>query len=209
MITIDLSGQIAIVTGGSGDLGRVMCRTLAAAGADVAVHYHSSESKAQDVADEITALGRRAITVRADVTDYASVLAMRDRVEAELGTANLIVNNAVVQYGWKSILDQDLADFDSQYESCVLHTVHMVKAFLPALIERGTGGRVIITNTECAMRCAANEGAYAAGKRGLDGIVRVLAKEVGPHGITVNQVAPGWMESDRVRANPDKSGSEG
>jgi 3-oxoacyl-[acyl-carrier protein] reductase len=80
-----------------------------------------------------------------------------------------------------------------------MHNVHMVKAFVPAMVARGWG-RVIAINTECAMQNAPTQSAYVSGKRGMDGVLRVLAKEVGPHGITVNQVAPGWTVSDRDRA---------
>lgn len=95
---IDLSSKIALVTGASGELGRVMARTLAKCGADVAVHYLKSADKAAAVCDEIKALGRRAIAVQADVTDEKSVFRMRDEVTAKLGKPLIIVNNAVIQY---------------------------------------------------------------------------------------------------------------
>ena len=81
---IDLSGKVALVTGGSGELGRVMARTLASCGADVAVHYHRSEDQARRVQDDIVAMGRRAATVQADITQRDDVFAMRDRVQSLL-----------------------------------------------------------------------------------------------------------------------------
>ena len=194
-MNIDLTGRLAVVTGGSGQLGRVMCRTLAACGADVAVHYHRNAAQAAALVTELHALGVRAHAVQADVTDEASVTAMRAEVHAALGAPDIIVNNAVIQYAWTTVLEQPLADFDSQYRSTVLHSVLMARAFVPAMTRRGWG-RVIAINTECAMQVAPTQAAYAAGKRGLDGVMRVLAKEIGPHGITVNQVAPGWMLSE-------------
>jgi 3-oxoacyl-[acyl-carrier protein] reductase len=113
---------------------------------------------------------------------------------------HIVVNNAVIQYPWKSILDQPPEDFESQFASCTMHNVHMAQAFLPAMMERGWG-RFIGINTECAMLCNPNSGAYASAKRGMDGIYRTLAKEIGYSGVTVNQVAPGWMISDRDRAS--------
>ena len=86
-------------------------------------------------------------------------------------------------------------DYRSQFESCVLHNVLMAQAFVPAMIAR-KWGRVIAINTECALQCWPSQSAYAAGKRGMDGVLRVLAREVGEHGVTVNQVAPGWMVSE-------------
>lgn len=200
MIAIDLQGKIAVVTGASGDLGRVIARTLAEAGADVAVHYGRSAEQAERTAATIRELGRRAITVPADVTCADDINALRDRVVAELGVPDIVVANAVIQYDWKPVLEQDITDYVSQFESCVLQTVHLVKAFMPAVIERGTGGRLIGINTECTIRTDPGTAAYVAGKRGMDGLYRILVNELGPHGITVNQVAPGWMRSDRIRA---------
>lgn len=198
MLNIDLNGKIALVTGASGELGRVIARTLAECGADVALHYHSGKERAEKVAEQISACGRRALTVQADITDLESVLQMQRTVKQELGTVGLVVANAVIQYEWKSVLEQPLEDFQSQFASCAMQTVHLAKAFLPDMIERRYG-RFVAVNTECAALAEPNNAAYTAGKRALDGVVRCLAKEVGAHNITVNQVAPGWTISERDR----------
>lgn len=199
MMTIDLSGKIALVTGAGGQLGRVMIRTLAGAGADVAIHYHSSRSKAEELKQEVEALGRRAFLVQADITSQAEIERMREEIVGFYGEApHIVVANAVVQYEWKSVLEQSPEDYVSQFESCVMQNVYLAKAFLPAMVER-KGGRLIGINTECSMQNFPGQSAYTAGKRGMDGLYRVLAKEVGEHGITVNQVAPGWTISDRDR----------
>ena len=202
-MNIDLAGRVAVVTGASGELGRTIARTLAAAGADVAVNYLDNVAKASDVAREIQSMGRKALTVRADVTSEADVRSMRDQVTRELGPADVIVNNAVIQYAWTSVMEQSRADYESQFRSCVLHNVFMAQAFVPAMIEKKRG-RVIAINTECAMQNFVNQSAYVSGKRGMDGVLRVLAKEVGGAGITVNQVAPGWMISDRQRGTGEE-----
>ncbi len=186
MIPIDLSGKTVLVTGATGQLGRVMVRTLADAGADVAIHYLYSATKAQELVDDVTAKGARAIAVQADITVKADVEAMRDTVTTALGSPHIIVNNAVIQYDWVNVLDQDEADYESQFRSCVLHNVLMAKTFVPAMIER-RWGRVIAINTECTMQAWPNQSAYISGKAGQDRVLRVLAKEIGGHGITVNQ----------------------
>ena len=201
MIPIDLSKKVAVITGGSGALGRVMVRTLAEAGADIAICYYRDEETAQHLQDEITAKGVRAIAVQADVTNQDAINTMRDVVAEQLGTADIIVNNAVIQYNWTSVLEQSPEDYESQFQSCVLHNVYMAQAFVPAMVEAGWG-RVIGINTECSMQNFANQSAYTSGKRGMDGVLRVLAKEVGEHGVTVNQVAPGWTISEKSAASP-------
>ena len=198
-MNIDLSGKIAVVTGGSGQLGRVMVRTLAGCGADVAIHYRSNREQAEKLLLEVTALGVHGMIVQADITEESSIFAMRDAIAAELGAPHIIVNNAVTQYTpWASVLEQPLSDYESQFRTCVLHNVLMAKAFVPAMIKRGWG-RVIGINTECAMQNFPGQSAYVAGKRGMDGVLRILAKEIGEHQITVNEVAPGWTISERDR----------
>ena len=204
---IDLRGKVAVVTGASGQLGRVMARTLAQCGADVALHYLRNHEQAEAIRAELTGMGVRAMTVQADVTEPQSVMAMRDAVVAQLGDPHIIVNNAVIQYQWTTILEQDYADYESQFRSCVLHNVLMAKAFVPSMIARGSG-RVIGINTECAMENFPTQSAYVAGKRGMDGVLRVLAKEIGEHQITVNQVAPGWTISDIDRERGSEHSAE-
>jgi len=197
-MNIDLTGKLALVTGASGQLGRVMVRTLAGCGADVVIHYHRNREMAEALSAEVAALGRRALAVQADVTDPDSVQGLHQKVQSEMGDPDVLVLNAVIQYDWVPILQQPFEDYQSQFRSCVGHAVLMVQHFVPAMMERGYG-RVIAINTECAMQCHPSQSAYIAGKRGLDGIMRVLAREVGPQGITVNQVAPGDTISDNDR----------
>jgi len=196
---IDLSNRLAVITGASGELGRVMSRTLAACGADVALVYHRNAAGAEALAAEIAATGRRAKAFSADVTDAASVISLRDAVQVWHRAPDIVVANAVIQYLWRPVLEQSLADYESQFRGCVLHAVNLAQAFVPAMIPR-RWGRVIAINTECAMQNGPTQSAYVAGKRGMDGVMRVLAKEIGEHQLTVNQVAPGWTVSDKDRA---------
>lgn len=206
-LQIDLSGRVAVVTGATGQLGRTMARTLARCGAAVAVHYHKNESKAQELVRELEDEGCRALPVQADVSVADDVLRMRDTVTAAFGAADIIVNNAVSQYQWTTVLEQSAADYESQFRSCVLHNVLMAQAFVPAMIEKGKG-RVVAISTECAMQNFPSQSAYVSGKRGMDGVLRVLAKEIGSHQITVNQVAPGWTISDNDRERGSEKNEE-
>jgi 3-oxoacyl-[acyl-carrier protein] reductase len=203
-LTLDLSGHTALVTGATGDLGRVIVQTLACCGADVAIHYHSNAAKAHELKTQVEALGRRAICVAGDVTQGEDVRQMRAAIERTLAAPSIVISNAVIQYEWRSVLEQSVADYESQFRSCVLQAVHLAQTFVPAM-QAHKSGRFIAINTECALQCQPSQSAYVAGKRGLDGVMRVLAREVGPDGITVNQVAPGWMISERDRSQGTQS----
>ncbi len=195
---IDLSGKVALVTGATGELGRVIATTLARSGADVAVYFHSNTGKAAEISAQIEFLGRRALGVQCDISNAESVRSMRDAVECSLGAPGIVVLNAVSKYAWKPVLEQPLEDFEDQFRSCVAQTVLMTQAFAPAMVRRGSG-RIIGISSEAALQCYTLHSAYAAGKRGMDGVLRCLAREVGPHGVTVNQIAPGWMITDKDR----------
>jgi len=199
MLSLDLTGKTALVTGGSGELGRVIARTLASCGARVALTYLNSPGKAEAAAQAITAKGGSARAFRADVADKASLLALRDEVSVWAGDPHIVVCNAVIQYAWRPVLEQDAADYESQFRSCVMQAVNAAQVFAPAMVARRQG-RIIAINTECAMQNGPTQSAYVAGKRGMDGVLRVLAREIGEHQVTVNQVAPGWTVSERDRA---------
>lgn len=198
MLKIDLTGKTVIVTGATGQLGRVMVRTMAQCGADVVIHYNSNEEKANALLKEIQTGGGRAAIARADVTDFSSILRMRDELQERQFVPDIVVDNAVIQYRWVTVLEQPPEDYESQFRSCVMQNVLMAKAFIPHMIEK-KGGRFIGINTECSMQQFPTQSAYVSGKRGMDGVLKVLAKEVGEHQITVNQVAPGWTISERDR----------
>lgn len=202
MVSIDLTGKTALVTGGSGELGRVICRRLAEAGANVVIHYGRSEEKALNLVEELTDMGTRCMAVQADVTQLHSVMAMGDTVKKEMGMPHIVVAAAVIQYQpWLPVLEQPIADYESQFKSCVLHNVHLAKAFVPAMQEAGWG-RYIGINTECSFLGDAGSSAYASAKKGMHSLLCTLAKEVGPSGVTVNQIAPGWVISEAFRKNP-------
>ncbi|MCC5024126.1 MAG: SDR family oxidoreductase [Candidatus Synoicihabitans palmerolidicus] len=183
-LSIKLSSRIAITTGATGQVGYVMVLTLAEAGADIAIHYHGNAGKAAVLQTEIEAMGRRACVVQADVTDLNSVREMRDPISNTLGSPDIVVACAVESvWPWSSVLEEDIADYESPFRSCVLHNVNLAKAFIPAMQARNAG-RYIGINTECSMQVAPTQSAYTAGKRGMDAVLRVLAKEVGEHQIT-------------------------
>ncbi len=196
---ISLKGKTALVTGGSGGIGRAVVRTFAQCGADVAIHYHSDRENAESLVNELHAMGRKAAAFQADITREESVNSMKESIEREFALPDIVVANAVIQYEWKPLLEQDIKDYYSQFESCVMQTVYLAKAFAPHMREQHYG-RFAVINTECSIAAEPNCSAYTSAKKGLDGIVKVLVRELGPYNITVNQIAPGWVITDKERA---------
>lgn len=197
-LQLDLSGRVALVTGASGELGRSIARTLSACGASVAVHYFRGADKAEVVRRELEDLGAPSCTVQADVCSEASVYAMRDQISQRLGPVEIVVHNAIEWYPDAHIQTQSLEAFDRMYRSSVHQIILCAKAFVPGMIERQRG-RIIGISSEVAIQALPGKAAYTAAKRSMDGVLRTLAHEVGFHQITVNQIAPGWMISDRDR----------
>jgi 3-oxoacyl-[acyl-carrier protein] reductase len=202
MLKIDLSGKTALITGASGQLGRVMAQTLAQCGADLVLHYHRDKAAVEALEQSIAELGRRVVSAQADVGAPEGVESLARCARDTLGLPDIVVLNAVQQiHPWSSVLEESLEDYESQFRTCVLQAVLMSKAFVPHLQQTGWG-RVIGINTECTMQMFETQSAYVAGKRGMDGVLRVLAREIGRDGITVNQVAPGWTQWYRDRSDP-------
>ena len=200
MLSINLSGHLAVVTGATGQLGRAIVRTMAACGAGVVIHYYRNVQMAGRLLSEVRSVGVPGMIVQADVTVEPDVHRMKTEIGKTLGAPDIIINNAAIQYAWTNVLEQTPADYEGQFRSCVLHNVLMAQAFVPAMLAKNWG-RVIAINTECAMQNFPNQSAYVAGKRGMDGVLRVLAREVGQHQVTVNQVAPGWMMSEAASSH--------
>jgi 3-oxoacyl-[acyl-carrier protein] reductase len=171
---------------------------LAACGADVAVNYHSRREQAEKVVEAIRQLGVRSCTVEADVGSMASVTAMRNVVHDTLGPVDIVVTNSVEWNQDRTILDQTLEAFERSHRSCVLQNVIAAKVFVPSMVDR-RWGRIIGISSEVAAQALATKADYVAGKRAMSGILRVLAREVGAHQVTVNEVAPGWIITDRDR----------
>ncbi|MGJ5177620.1 SDR family NAD(P)-dependent oxidoreductase [Bradyrhizobium oligotrophicum] len=203
-LQIDLSGRVALVTGAAGELGRPIARTLAACGAKVAIHYLTSRDGADRLRDELNELHpQRACTVSGDVAKLEDVEAMRRIAESRLGPVDIVVNNAVTWFDERPVTDQTADQFDRVFRSSVLQAWATARVFSGPMIER-KWGRLISLGTEMTSLALANRAPYTAAKCAMDGMLRSLARELGEHGITVNQVAPGWVISDKDRRDRDE-----
>lgn len=171
MLKIDLTNKTVIVTGATGQLGRVMARKAAQCGANVIIHYSQNESAAKMLEKEILSYNVKAFVVKADVTKQCSVENMCEKIKNEFIMPDIVICAAVIQYEWVDVLSQPIEDYYSQFESCVMHNVYMAKAFVPYL-QAQKYGRFISINTECAYLAQANCSAYTAAKRGMDGFLK-------------------------------------
>ena len=196
MLTLDMKNRTVMITGGTGLLGRELAMIFAECNADVIIHYNKNEMKAKEIEKAIKNMGKNAFVVQGDITKEESVQDMHKNIKENFKMPNIIVNNAIIQYTWKEVLDQEISDYYSQFESCVMQMVYMTKNFAPYMKDN-RWGRIICINSECAATAEVRFSAYTSAKKGLDGIVKVLAKELGPFGITVNQVAPGRLVHDK------------
>ncbi len=193
-----LGGHVAIVTGASRGLGRAIARRLAREGAAVCVNYRAATSEAESIVAEIASAGGRAIAIRADIGDPTQVNSMMDRVHGELGPASILVNNARVAY--RATLETfEPAEMERMRRTNVDGLIHVTRAIVPGMKERGYGRIVNLTSIAGHGTSLPGNAFYAATKAAVSVLTRRFAMELGPHGITVNAVAPGFILTEMVR----------
>jgi 3-oxoacyl-[acyl-carrier protein] reductase len=196
-----LENKIVFVTGASRNLGRALAIECAREGADVAVHYSKSEAEAQQVAEEIRALGRRAMVVRADVAEYKELDAAIAACVKEFGRIDVLINNAGVLIR-SLLMMMDVKDFESVIKTNLVGTFHGIKAASRHMITR-RGGVIINVSSAAGERGLIGQGAYSASKGGINLLTGVAAKELARYGVRVNGVAPGAIDTGMIQDLPD------
>ncbi|MBR0671921.1 SDR family NAD(P)-dependent oxidoreductase [Neoroseomonas soli] len=194
----DLTGQVAIVTGGSRGIGAAIALAFAGAGADIAFCHLDDDAGAAKVSAAVTALGRRIHAESLDVADSARLRAFLAAAEAALGSPDILVTNAGMNLrGAFEALPEEA--FRRILDVHLMHTVTAAQAVYPGMAARGRG-RIITISSQLAFKGAVNLTPYCAAKAAIQGFTRALALEAAPRGVRVNSIAPGPVDTDLTRA---------
>ncbi|OGL12710.1 MAG: 3-oxoacyl-[acyl-carrier-protein] reductase [Candidatus Rokubacteria bacterium RIFCSPLOWO2_02_FULL_72_37] len=197
-----LEGRTALVTGASRGIGRAIAIALAEEGADVAVNYVSSEHAAKEVAERIRALGRRALLAQADVADYPDTFRMAQEVLGEFGHLDVLVNNAGINSD-KTFVKMDHASWRKVLAINLDGVFNCTKVFIDQMLKQ-TYGRVVNITSVIGQIGNFGQANYAASKAGVAAFTKSLAKELAGKGVTVNALAPGFIETEMVQGIPER-----
>lgn len=191
-----------LITGGSRGIGAAIARQFAIDGHDVAISYLGSAEKAQAVVAECETLGVKAVAIQADVSQEADCKRLLAEAKAALGPITILVNNAG-QTKDGLAMRMSLEQWNSIIATNLTGTFLMCRAILPDLL-KARAGRIINLTSVAGLYGNAGQANYAASKAGVIGLTQTLAKEVGSRGITVNAVAPGFIETDMTSVLSDE-----
>jgi 3-oxoacyl-[acyl-carrier protein] reductase len=186
---IDLSGRVALVTGGGRGIGRAIALALAEAGADVAVNYRRDEAAAQETVTLIEKLGRRASGYAASVENYDEDASMVEAVVRDFGSLGILVNNAGIASRGNSVADTDPAELERVIRVHALAPHFLSKLALPHL-RREPRSDIVMISSVATLHHGANGAPYNMGKAAMEALAKGLAKEERGHGVRVNIVAP-------------------
>ena len=203
LATDSLEGRIALVTGGSRGIGRAIALELGRRGASVAVNYHGSADAAQEVVETIEAAGTKAQAFQANISDFEEGQNLVKTVIIEMGGLDILVNNAGIirdnlimmmkESDWDDVLDTNLKGTFTCSKTAVRHMM------------RKRYGRVVNITSVAGQMGNPGQSNYSASKAGQIGFTKALAREVAPRKITVNAVAPGYVETDIFESVPDEA----
>jgi len=196
----DLNGRVALVTGGSRGIGAAACLALAANGVKVAVNGRDPEA-IDAVVTAVTTAGGLAIGVAADVCRWVEIEAMRQSVEDELGPVDILAPFAGGFSGYTAVQDISEEEWHAVLDANLTSTFLTVKSFLPSMIERRRGAIVTMASNAARVLDATLTSSYAAAKAGVIQFTRHLAREVGPHGVRANCIAPATTVTERIERN--------
>jgi 3-oxoacyl-[acyl-carrier protein] reductase len=199
---MDLAGKVALVTGASRGIGRDIALLLAGNGADVAVNYHTSDEAAAETEGEIVKLGRKAMRIKCPVGDYDAAQGMATAVRDELGPVDILVNNAGILRD-KFFINMGPEDWNDVIQTDLIGIFNVTKLIAFSMVRRGKG-KIINVASLSALIGAPGQTNYTAAKGGVIGFTKSLSRELAPFGITVNAVAPGYIDTDMLKGMPEE-----
>ena len=204
-----LQGKVALITGGARAIGRAIAIEMAANGADVVVldiagpvarasdAAPATPAELEETAAQVRALGRRSTAVQADIRDIARLRQVAADIVREYGRLDIVVANAAIQY-WAPLMEQKDTDWAEVIDNNLNGTANTIRAFAPAMIER-KAGRFIVVSSMQGKHGTKGAASYSASKWGIYGLMKSAAMELGEHGITVNAVVPGLVDTPLTR----------
>lgn len=197
-----LNGKIAVVTGASRGIGKAIAMKFAQLGATVVINYNGSAQKAEEVKQSITADGGRAVIMQCNVADYDACEAFIKEVIDQFGRIDILVNNAGITKDGL-IMRMSEEDFTSVVDVNLKGTFHCIR-FASRQMMKQRSGRIINMSSVVGISGNAGQINYAASKAGVIGMTKSAAKELASRGITVNAIAPGYIETDMTNVLSDK-----
>ena len=195
---IDLTGKVALITGASRGIGRGCAEQMARCGADVAINYRTHGDEADEVADVVRSLGRRAATFGADVSDRASVDAMVAGAARELGRVDIVVANAYYSKR-EPFLELDVEGVRRTLEVTLMGAFHVAQAGARQMVQQGEGGSILFISSVLSFLPFATSMPYNTAKAGMNHMAMTIAAELAEQRIRVNVIQPGWTDTPGER----------
>lgn len=197
-----LKGKTALVTGASRGIGRETAIKLAALGAVVMINYNGSKEQAEEVKDEIEKRGGRAVLCQCDVSDYAACEACIQEIIKQQGGLDILVNNAGITRD-SLLMRMSEEDFDAVLSTNLKGAFHTIRFAMRQMLKQRSG-RIVNISSVAGVTGNIGQANYAAAKAGLIGLTKTAAREAASRGITVNVVAPGFIETDMTAGLPER-----
>ena len=196
-----MEGKVAVVTGASRGIGKAIAVKLASKGATVVINYNGSRERAEEVKNEVESAGGKAVIIQCNVADFDACKEFIETVIKEQGRIDILVNNAgITKDGLLMKMSEE--DFDKVLDTNLKGTFHTIRAALRQMI-RQRSGRIINMASVVGVSGNAGQANYAASKAGVIGLTKTAAREVASRGITVNAIAPGFIETEMTDVLPE------